>query len=261
MLDVDFIRGGSNDDYLLPLDDTTPLEILRQIIAGWYVTLRTIAVVGLLSVLIYIGIRIIISSTASDKAKYKQRLIDWVVAFCLLFFMHYIMSATLTVVDKVNDVLGANSHVREGIALPTEYGPVRYNLANETQNVDKISNKIITQLTAWFANKAEYSNMRVTSSDTSFDTGKIYTWNFQANGKRQISVQFDELTENQWSVGRYPEGDITDQEFEEIKLIVNGQGQISDTIPGSDNNSSEGVIEVTPNNRSREHKNSQKFND
>lgn len=127
LLDANFIQDvQESDKYVLGLEDDQPLRTLRNIISGWYVTLRTIAIVGLLSVLIYIGIRIIISSTADDKAKYKQRLMDWVVAFCLLFFMHYIMAAVLSVVEKVNTVLSTNVGIYDGIELEPEYY-VKYN--------------------------------------------------------------------------------------------------------------------------------------
>lgn len=122
LLDANFIQDvQENDKYILGLEDDQPLRTLRGIISGWYVTLRTIAIVGLLSVLIYIGIRIIISSTADDKAKYKQRLMDWVVAFCLLFFMHYIMAAVLSVVGQVNKVLSTNVGIYDGIELQPQY--------------------------------------------------------------------------------------------------------------------------------------------
>ena len=54
LLDANFITPSSKESYTLELEDKGPLETLRKVIAGWYVTLRTIAVVGLLSVLIYI---------------------------------------------------------------------------------------------------------------------------------------------------------------------------------------------------------------
>lgn len=136
LLDADFIssKATNNDDYLVQAKNVSPISTLRRIVASWYVTLRTIAVVGLLSVLIYIGIRIIISSTAQDKAKYKQRLVDWVIAFCLLFFMHYIMAAVVTVVDKVNDML--SDDVIKGISLNPEYGNVEYNDQSGNHNFD-----------------------------------------------------------------------------------------------------------------------------
>ena len=78
---------------------------LRGVVANWYIVLRNIALVALLSVLVYIGIRIIISSTAVDKAKYKQMLIDWLVAICLLFLMQYIMSFSNLIVKKIINVV------------------------------------------------------------------------------------------------------------------------------------------------------------
>ncbi len=128
LLSIDFIGGVDSpeerEQYILKTDGSA-VEELRTIIASWYVTLRTIAIVGLLSILIYVGIRIIISSTSQDKAKYKQRLIDWIVAFCLLFFMHYIMAATVNVIGKVNEMLGNN--LISGISLSDSFGDVQYN--------------------------------------------------------------------------------------------------------------------------------------
>lgn len=145
ILDANFITSDDGKKFIVGLEDKEALDILRRIIASWYVTLRTIAVVGLLSVLIYIGIRIIISSTSADKAKYKQRLLDWVIAFCLLFFMHYIMAATLTVVEKVNDVLASMTSVNDGLEINPEYGKVEYvgeqsTASQETELYDKVYN-------------------------------------------------------------------------------------------------------------------------
>lgn len=65
--------------------------ILQGIISKWYKALRLIALVGLMSVLVYVGIRIILSSTGQEKAKYKKMLGDWLVAICILFVLQYIM--------------------------------------------------------------------------------------------------------------------------------------------------------------------------
>ena len=78
---------------------------LRPVIANWYNILRDISIVGMLSILVYVGIRIMLSSTAGDKAKYKQLLVDWVVAICLLFLMQYIMSFSNIAVKKVTSVI------------------------------------------------------------------------------------------------------------------------------------------------------------
>ena len=80
---------------------------LQSVVSAWYTTFRNIALVALLSVLVYIGIRITLSSVASDKAKYKQMLGDWVVALCLVFLMHYIMSFAVTLNSKIIDAISS----------------------------------------------------------------------------------------------------------------------------------------------------------
>ena len=78
---------------------------LRPVISKWYYAIRNLAIVALLSILIYIGIRILISSSADDKAKYKQRLVDWIVAMCLLFFMHYIMAFAVSITEEISSAI------------------------------------------------------------------------------------------------------------------------------------------------------------
>lgn len=91
---------------------------LQSTISTWYVVLRNVALVALLSVLVYVGIRIIISSSAGDKAKYKQWLMDWIVAICLLFTMHYIMSFSNIFVKKLTNLVDATDIIENGDTLP-----------------------------------------------------------------------------------------------------------------------------------------------
>ena len=91
---------------------------LREEISGWYVALRNLAIVGLMSVLLYVGIRIIISSAASEKSKYKQMLVDWLVAMCLIFCLHYIMAFTTTIVNEISSAInGAESQNGNNICV------------------------------------------------------------------------------------------------------------------------------------------------
>ena len=83
----------------------SPARELRKVISSWYIAFRNIALVALLSVLVYIGIRIILSSSIDDKVKYKQMIVDWVVALCLVFLMHYIMSFAVTINEKFIDAI------------------------------------------------------------------------------------------------------------------------------------------------------------
>lgn len=78
---------------------------LHGVVSKWYYILRNLALLVLMVVLIYTGIRIVLASTAGDKAKYKERLIDWIVAMCLLFVMNYIMIFAVELVDRITDLV------------------------------------------------------------------------------------------------------------------------------------------------------------
>ena len=84
---------------------------IRLGIAGWYYALRNIAASILLCILIYVGIRMAITTIATDKAMYKKMLVDWVASMVLLFLMHYIMIFTINVNNTIINALssGINS--------------------------------------------------------------------------------------------------------------------------------------------------------
>ena len=80
---------------------------LRSFVFNAYRAIRVIATVGMMSVLVYIGIRIVISSAASEKAKYKELLGDWLVGMVLLFTMHYIMYFSNIAVEELSKFLNS----------------------------------------------------------------------------------------------------------------------------------------------------------
>lgn len=82
---------------------------LRNTIAGWYYSLRNFAIVALLSVLVYVGIRMITSTISQDKAKYKMMFKDWLIAICLLVAMHYIMIGVLNFTDEITKAIGIDT--------------------------------------------------------------------------------------------------------------------------------------------------------
>ena len=111
-LDVNFLNPKKWDTDAE--NEKSITQALHSTIAGWYNALRNLAIVALLSVLLYMAIRMIISSTASDKAKYKKMILDWLIALCLLFFLHYIMSFALTLTETLTEGLSkANSVIVE----------------------------------------------------------------------------------------------------------------------------------------------------
>lgn len=128
-LDINFINPDKNN--WGTATDSEGNEIvassagqLQKTIASWYVALRNLSTVGLLSILVYIGIRIILSSTANDKAKYKQMLTDWLIALCLLFFMHYIMSFIITMTESITTAILGDSNGNIGVTVnPSSKAP------------------------------------------------------------------------------------------------------------------------------------------
>lgn len=111
LLDVNIINPHNtyevHDENGKKVDIVPASKILQETIASWYIVLRNIVVVAFLSVLVYIGIRILMGTTSSDKAKYKQMLNDWIIGLCLVFLMHYIMSFAILMTEKITDLFSS----------------------------------------------------------------------------------------------------------------------------------------------------------
>lgn len=137
-LDKEYIFGGDNEwvsdtetktvDKTEVVEEGEEIEIqstagaIRSTISNWYTILRDISLVALLSVLVYVGIRIVISSTANDKAKYKQMIVDWIVAICLLFIMQYIMSFSNLLVNKFIELIDSTKVTPTKVEQITDKG-------------------------------------------------------------------------------------------------------------------------------------------
>lgn len=99
-LDVNFFDLNVGD---------TALQTFRGAVAKWYYILRLISAAILLVILIYVGIRMALSTIASEQAKYKQMITDWVVSLALLFVLHYIIIFAITVNSSLVNALAAAS--------------------------------------------------------------------------------------------------------------------------------------------------------
>ena len=128
--------------------------IIGPIISKWYIALRNVAIVGLLIVLVYIGIRILISSVSEEAAKYKMMLKDWVVAMVIVFLIHYIMLGLLTINEAVIDALDDSA-----------YG-------NVTQEINNQANDILDQFTPEQAERVEQAGLLV-ENDSLMNTVRI----------------------------------------------------------------------------------------
>lgn len=182
---------------------------LRPIIANWYNILRDISIVGMLSILVYVGIRIMLSSTAGDKAKYKQLLVDWVVAICLLFLMQYIMSFSNIAVKKVTSV------IQSAVVSTTESDKLSENEKKAAKEKGKLDGDVaVTRGTQLFeiedkelVNKAYQILVEENKTDTKyndlFKNGNLYwpTNNFteQARMLGQLTDKDDDATNYEYA--------------------------------------------------------------
>lgn len=82
----------------------------KESVATWYYTLRSLATIMSLLVLIYVGIRMAVSTTAIDRAKYKKMLLGWFESAIIIWLFPYILSIIFalsnSIMDMVNKVQG-----------------------------------------------------------------------------------------------------------------------------------------------------------
>ena len=73
------------------------IKSIREAAASWYYVMRNLSAAILLCVLIYVGIRMAISTVASEKAAYNKMLIDWASSLALIFLLQYIIIFTFEI--------------------------------------------------------------------------------------------------------------------------------------------------------------------
>ncbi len=106
-------------------------SVLRNVVAVWYRRFLIVAIIGMMSVLVYIGIRILLASASQQKAKYKQLLGDWFVGMILLFTMHYIMVFSNLFVDKLTDAVNEGSTITYMVVPEDKNGKIKKALEKE----------------------------------------------------------------------------------------------------------------------------------
>lgn len=72
---------------------------LKENTAMWYYIFRVLSIAVMLVMLIYLGLKMALTTVSEKKAVYKEMLISWVAGFILVFGINYIMYAILTAND------------------------------------------------------------------------------------------------------------------------------------------------------------------
>ena len=93
MLSINFFNANNSDG---------AWGKLRNVIVIWFRALRYLGLAGLLSVLIYIGIKTMISSSTTQKADFKQGIVSWIVGILIMFILPYIMSFIINIGNELS---------------------------------------------------------------------------------------------------------------------------------------------------------------
>lgn len=158
----------------------TPAMAFKSIVSTWYIALRNLAIVIMLSVLLYIGIRIIVSSTANSKVKYKEMLVDWVIGMFLIFFMHYIMAFAFSVTEMFTSTITSN----------IQYPAVELNLSKYKPNASENAVKALKKMQGLSDNEElDWEKIKIVTDFTGL--ARIYSQleysNVDGNEKIEIS--------------------------------------------------------------------------
>ena len=139
LVDINFFDIGTESNFI---------NTMRTSVASWYYIMRIIAASILLVILIYVGIRMAISTVASDRAIYKKMLVDWVCSLALVFLLHYIIIFVITVNNSIVSVI-ENSVNNTNVS--NTYKTIR-DIAGEKlifANLDNIGATIIYIMLIW----------------------------------------------------------------------------------------------------------------
>ena len=77
------------------------VNIVRQIISTWYVSFRNLSIMALAVIIIYLGIRIALSTIPEKTSQYKTALLSWVVSIMLVFTIHYFMVIVFNINESI----------------------------------------------------------------------------------------------------------------------------------------------------------------
>lgn len=107
---------------------------IKEQVVDWYYVLRSVALIANLLVLVYVGIRMAISTVASDQAKYKEMLISWLTSFIIIFALPYLL---MFIFEMANAFLAlvqqaAPKENLDTIILESVYGDINKNNVTAT---------------------------------------------------------------------------------------------------------------------------------
>jgi hypothetical protein len=195
LLDINFLNPDSSSLFGPSGNPTT----IAKVVKSTYFTVLSLAIAFLGIVVGIMAIKLAVSAIASEKAKYKEAISNWLLAIVLLFTMHYALSfmffanekmvevasgiLTSNIKDKdIADKLAALSNVEDDKQIVTNYIKVQYdvkfsdwvatnfitNLSNLTSQLipddrkkELTDNEQYTHVAAYLLNNSTYTHDRI----------------------------------------------------------------------------------------------------
>lgn len=114
--------------------------VIKESVKNWYSGVRTIAIIASIVILIYMGVRMAISSLASDKAKYKKMFFDWLTSFIMIFVLHIIIIFMSNLSTSITYMLTENAGA---LTLETKIMEYRMEEISTAVGWDSITQTII----------------------------------------------------------------------------------------------------------------------
>lgn len=148
----DRVKLISIDFFDIKDGDTSLVNQVRVNVAAWYYIMRNISAAILLVILIYIGIRMAVSTIASDRAIYKRMLVDWAVSLFLIFVLNYIIVFTISVNKAIVSALAVALNSTSGSTttkLASVMGKFGWKGMNPFGGISSIVSAIIYIMLIW----------------------------------------------------------------------------------------------------------------
>ena len=138
----------SKEDVAVPIKG-----FMQPTVEKWYAVFFKIATIVYMIVLVYIGIAILLSSTAEKKAGYKQLLTNWFMGIVILFMFPFVMKYIIIINDAFIQTIKTKA-IPEG--------------ENEATYTDLLSKKTFIELMLVYGEK-EFTNILVGIEDLEYE--------------------------------------------------------------------------------------------
>lgn len=130
ILDINFFSGTAAGQ---DVEANSPVGLIRKTVATWYVSFRNLVIIAMAAIIIYIGIRMALSTIPQRKATYKRMLIGWVQALVIIFVIHMVMILIININNNVVDIFKNSINQIDGLVTAEDAED-----ANETSIYDTI---------------------------------------------------------------------------------------------------------------------------